>query len=373
MILKTQEIKSISKQILLAVDNNAANLELKTLNNYLYLNVTNKEYYVSVKYELSESEEFRATVSAILFLDLISAITTDTFELNIKDNTVILKSGKSSYKLPMIYENDKIMELPVIKIENKTVAMQISNDILQSIVNVNGQEIKKTKNVDANELQKLYYLTNEGCFTFTTGACLNKFTLEKPIKLLLNDRLVKLFKLFKSDVNFTLGYDALPNGQIQTKISLIAENVYLASIITNDDILISKVQGPCTATQNFINEKYSHSLVLSVNQLNDAISRLMLFTKHSIDKANMMYIVAKLHISNNELTITDRLANSESVMIENGSYVENEYDLKLNLFDLKLVLDSCKDEHITLNCGNGRSIVLTRGAISNLIPECKRD
>lgn len=369
MILKTKEFQDVCKTVVVAVDTNATNLELLVKENSLYLNVTNREYFVSVKFALDEPEEFHAVVDAELFLNLISGLTTETFELKIKDNIIMVKAGKSNYKLAMIYENDHLMQLPPIVIENKTVEMAIENDILKSIINTNSKELVKVKNIDSTELQKLYYITEDGAFTFTDGACLNSFKLEKPIKILLNSRIVKLFKLFKEDVDFSLGYDTLPNGIVQTKISLESTSVYLAAIITNDEILLSKVQGPCTATKNFINTTYTNRLVLSVNALSSAIARLMLFTKNSVSSTNMLSIKAIAKIENNELTFTDRLGNSESITIENGSYTEDSYEMIINLSDIKLVLDSCKDEHITMNCGNHRSVVLTRGNISNLIPE----
>lgn len=369
MILKTKEFQDVCKTVVVAVDTNATNLELLVKENSLYLNVTNREYFVSVKFALDEPEEFHAVVDAELFLNLISGLTTETFELKIKDNIIMVKAGKSNYKLAMIYENDHLMQLPPIVIENKTVEMAIENDILKSIINTNSKELVKVKNIDSTELQKLYYITEDGAFTFTDGACLNSFKLEKPIKILLNSRIVKLFKLFKEDVDFSLGYDTLPNGIVQTKISLESTSVYLAAIITNDEILLNKVQGPCTATKNFINTTYTNRLVLSVNALSSAIARLMLFTKNSISSTNMLSIKAIAKIENNELTFTDRLGNSESITIENGSYTEDSYEMIINLSDIKLVLDSCKDEHITMNCGNHRSVVLTRGNISNLIPE----
>lgn len=369
MKLKTQLFQEACKTLLLAVDNTSANLELVTKENNLYLNITNKESYVSIKYTLEQPEDFQATVAAPLFLNLISGITTDDFDLMIDGNVVKVKSGKSSYKVAMIYENDKLMELPKITLTNVAVEMPISLDILKSIINVNGKELQKVKNLDVSELQKLYYIDENGCFTFTTGACLNSFSLAKPVKMLLNDRIVKLFKLFKTDVNFALGHDELPNGTMQTKIVLQADDIYLAAVITNDEFLISKIQGPCTATKNYIAEAYAVKSVLSVKLLSAAIARLMLFTKNSVSKANMMSIKADLAVSNDEVSITDSLGNTEVVPVENGSAITANYNFSMNLADLKLVLDSCKEDYITMNCGNHRSIVINRGAINNLIPE----
>ena len=150
---------------------NAANLEVVAKGTSLFLNVTNKEFYVSVKYDLTEETNFAATVDASLFLDLVSQITAETFSLTVEGPALIVACGKSKYKLPMIYDNDKLMSLPVIKISNKTVEMPISFDILDSILNVNSKEIAKVKKMEVNELQKMYYIDETGCF-FYLGSCI---------------------------------------------------------------------------------------------------------------------------------------------------------------------------------------------------------
>ena len=216
MILKTKTFQEAANKILVAVglDRANANLELAAKDNNLFLRVTNREQYAAVRFELEQPTEFRAVVDATLFLNLISGINTEEFELNISDTNINVKAGKSSYKLAMIYENDKLLELPVIKLEPSevTVSMSIAHDILMSILNVNAREIQKAKKLDVNELQRYYYIDETGCFTFTTGACVNAFTLEKPIKLLLTDKVVKLFKLFNSDVWMTYGYNVNSDG-----------------------------------------------------------------------------------------------------------------------------------------------------------------
>ena len=371
MIIKTKDFAEVASKIKEAVslDENAANLEVVAKGTSLFLNVTNKEFYVSVKYELTEETNFAATVDASLFLDLVSQITAEEFKLNVDDRALIVTSGKSKYKLPMIYDNDKLMSLPIIKINNKTVEMPISYDILNSILTVNSKEITKVKKLEVNELQKMYYIDETGCFTFTTGACVNSFTLEKPVKLLLNERIVKLFKLFNEDVLFSLGQDPLPDGTSRTKITLETQNIYLAAVITSDDLLISKVQGPCIATKRFISENYDYHLVLSAREVSAAINRLMLFTKNSVDKANMTFIPARATINQDELIFADKFGNVESVTVENGSTINGTYEMGINLSDIKLITDSCKNEHITMNCGNHKSVVFIRGNISNLIPE----
>ena len=373
MLIKTKDFAEVATKVkdALCIDEKSANLEIVAKGASLFLNITNKEVYVSVSYALAEEADFAATVDASLFLDLVSQITSEDFTLGIEGNALIVSSGRSKYKLPMIYDNDKLMSLPVIKIVNKTVEMPISHDILDSILNVNSKEIAKVKKMEVNELQKMYYIDETGCFTFTTGACLNSFRLEKPVKLLLSDKVVKLFKLFKEDVLFSLGQDPLPNGTVRTKIALETPDVYLAAVITSDDDLINKVQGPCIATKRFIENPYQHHVVLSAKEVSAAISRLMLFTKNSVDKVNMAFIPAHVIMDNDEIVLRDKFGNIETVQVESGSYIDESYEMDVNLADIKLITDSCKGEHVTMNCGNHRSVVFVRGNISNLIPEVK--
>lgn len=376
MILKTKLFQEAANKILVAVgiDKASANLELAAKDTKLYLRVTNREYYCAVAFELEEPTEFRAVVDANLFLNLISGINTEEFELNISDTNVLVKSGRSSYKLAMIYENDQLMKLPVIKLEpdQVTVNMSISHDILMSILNVNGKEIQKAKKLDVNELQRYYFIDETGCFTFTTGACVNAFTLDKPIKLLLTDKTVKLFKLFNTDVWLSYGHSVNSDGSLQPIVVFQTEDVYVATRLLNDETCVHKIKAPCDAMKNLIKEVYDHNLVLSATDLSAAIGRLLMFHKNSSAKADLSFVPANINFNSSELTISDISGDShEVVTIENSSSISGEYSMGVNLIDLKAVLDSCKNEHITMNCGNKKSIIICRANISNVIAETR--
>ena len=376
MILKTKTFQEAANKILVAVglDRAAANLELAAKDTTLFLRVTNREYYAAVKFDLDAPTDFRAVVDATLFLNLISGINTEDFELIINDANVVVKAGKSSYKLAMIYENDQLMKLPVIKLEQDqvTVSMAIAHDILMSILNVNGKEIQKAKRLDVNELQKYYYIDETGCFTFTTGACVNSFTLEKPIKLLLTDKVVKLFKLFSSDAWLSYGHLVNADNSLQPIVVFQTEDIYVASRLLNDDTCIQKIKAPCDAMKNLIKEAYDHNLVLSASDMSSAISRLLMFHKNSSAKADLSFVPAVVDFNETELTISDLTGdNKEIIVIENGSSTPGNYSMGVNLIDLKAVLDSCKNEHITMNCGNRKSIIINRGTISNVIAETR--
>lgn len=376
MILKTKQFQEAANKILLAVslDKTAANLELAAKDTVLALRVTNREYYVAVTFTLEQPTEFRAVVDANLFLNLIAGINSEEFELTINDTNVIVKAGRSTYKLAMIYENDKLMALPAIKLdaEQVTVAMPIEHEVLMSILNVNGKEIQKAKRLDVNELQRYYYIDETGCFTFTTGACVNSFTLEKPIKLLLTDRVVKLFKLFNTSAWMSYGHTVNADQSLQPIVTFQTEDVYVATRLLSDETCIHKIKAPCDAMKKLIQEVYDHTLVVSASDMSAAIARLLMFHKNSSAKADLSFVHANITFDNAEFTISDASGdNTEVVTVENGSVTAGNYTMGVNLIDLKSVLDSCKNEHITLNCGNRKSIIINRGMISNVIAETK--
>ena len=375
MLIRTKEFKEVANAILLAtsVDNKIkANLELVAKKGNLYLNTTNKEFYVGVKFPLSEEVNFRAVVEAQTFLNLIAGITASEFDLLVDEQKVTIKVGKSQYKIPLIYENNELLTIEPIRIGNVRIEMPIDIDILKSIVNVNSKELLKLKNaVNVTEVQKLYYVDETGCYTFTTGACKNGFQLEKPIRLLLNDRIVKLFKLFDESVYFRFGIDELKSGLVQQKVTFETENIYLAAIVTCDEILINKFLPALNALKDILETSYSNRIVVSAADVANALNRLLQFTKNTVESADMNSIFGTFTFTDNEMLIADNNRNIESIDIENGSYVSTDYSMVVNLRDLKLVVDSCKDEHITINFGNGKAIVITRGTITNYIPEVR--
>ena len=285
MILRIEEMKNACSKILAAVDSNnlsvlTETLQLKTEGNSLYLSVTNREYFAKVRLDVDTGTEFHATVNANLFLKLVAQMTTDTVELNKIDNALVIR-GNGTYKLPLVQDNDKLLELPEIVINNPTVNFVIPSDVLLSILQYNSKEI--TKISVTKPIHKLYYMDESGAVTFTTGACVNNFKLDQPVKVLLNDRLVKLFKLFKGEkVNFTLGYDAISDEIIQTKVRFSSDDVTITAILSCDDSMLR--QFPVNAIRGRADAVYPYSINMNREQLIQTINRLMLFTTGSNGK-----------------------------------------------------------------------------------------
>lgn len=365
MLLKNEELKEVCSKILTAVDpdgnsNVTETLELIVENGTLHLNVTNREYFVEIKIPVDVNENFHATVNATLFLKLISQITTEEVELIIEDKSLVVKAN-GVYKFPLIYDNAELLKLPEIKIENVTSEFVISSSILHDILNYNSKEL--SKKVYLKLVQRYYYVDECGCITFTSGACVNNFTLPQPIKMLLNQKTVKLFKLFDGEVKFTMGHDALTDDITQTKVKFDNGKVTLTAIISCDDSLINSV--PVNVIRGMATDEYKYSVVLNKDEMLQAINRLLLFSS-SRTYSEFTFTPENVTLSLNNLS-------KEKINYYNDTSVSEEYHTMLDLNDLKLTLENCSESHITMNFGNERSIVIVRNNIYNVIPEVDYD
>ena len=364
MVLNTKEFKEACQTILYAIDTKGASLYTETLElvasgQVLNLNVTNRAYFATVKFSLQEGCEFRAAVNAKKFLSLISKITTNTVDLSVNKNSLVV-TANGKYTLPMIYNNDQLIKLPRIEMGEITNEMDIQNSILQSILVNNSKEL--TRGLPTKPVQEYYYIDELGAITFTTGACVNSFTLPKEIKLLLSDKVVKLFKLFKGDgsVKFTMGQSAVYDDTIQTKVCFKNDKVELTTKLT-DSSLITGV--PVSAIRGMANKTFPYTMVLEKEAMSQALNRVMIFNSDDTDYGN-------ISVKGCNFTISD-FNNGSYETIQSTSEPVNvsEYNMILNLKALKSILDGCEEDYLTMCFGDNKAVVFKKNSITDLIPE----
>ena len=364
MVFKLSDLKDVCSKILTAVDSGentqiTDTLELEVKDKVLNLSVTNREYFTRVCLNVGVDATLHASVNAMLFLKLIYSLTSENVELEVNNNALTVK-GDGTYKLPLIYDGENMLKLPEISISNITQQFDIKKDILSSILKYNMSELNK--GVVISKVQKLFYLDNEGCITFTTGACVNSFTLLSTVKLLLTPKVVKLFKLFKDDnVHFELGQDDIGGGVIQTKVIFKDSITTVSSILPGDSNLINSV--PVSAIRNRATCAYSYSVNLNKNSVLNAIKRLSLFA----DKTTTA--VVTLAFKNDRVEISDDKANHESIYYDSDTLTNCDYVGKLSVDDFKLTLESCTDQYITFSFGNHQAMVISKKNVYNIMPE----
>jgi hypothetical protein len=299
-------------------------------------------------------------------LKLVSQITTDTIALSVKDNTLIVE-GNGTYKLPLIFEGESLLTLPKIIIENPTATFTIGADTLNSILHYNSKEL--TKGTISKPVQKLYYMDENGAITFTSGACVNSFTLPQPVKVLFNNRLVKLFKLFKEgNVEFTLGYDGISEDIIQTKVKLSNEDVAITAILSCDDTLLNSV--PVKAIRGRANNEYPYSINIDKTALLQTINRLTLF---SSAESSFSRPYGTFEFGADRVTIYDSKGENreEIYYVNDTSNVKDTYKAIFNLSDLKITLETCTEPYLCMSFGDSSALVISRGNVKNVIPEVK--
>lgn len=376
MILRIENLQEACKDILAAVDSNELSavtetLELVTKENFLLINVTNREYFAQVKIDIGEVIDFHATVNANLFLKLISQLTTDTVELNSKpgENFITVKAN-GTYKIPLIFDGDKLLELPQIDIVNVTNEMNVPSSVLKSILMYNSKQL--TMGTISKPVQRLFYVDEKGAITFTNGACVNSFTLEKPVKLLFNSRLVKLFKLFNDEnVKFTLGYDSISDDIIQTKVRFESSNIVLTAILSCDDKLLSVF--PVNTIRARASTEYPYSVNIHKDNMLQTINRLLLFNSTAGSSKEVIKPYSTFVFDKDSVVIYDVNKENKETINYNNTVINctEPYKAILDLTELKVTLESCTEQYLNLHFGAGTAFVITRGHIANVVPECR--
>lgn len=360
MIIETKAFQSACKTILYAVDSKDSTLLNETLElvangDVLNLNVTNREYWCSVRFKLTEPTMFRAAVNAKLFLNLISKLATPTIEITKDTNFVKVKSS-GEYKIAIIFNNDKMLELPVIAIDNVTNEMSMNSDILHSIATYNSKEL--TRGPIVRPVQGYYYVDEHGAVTFTSGACVNSFELEKPVKMLLSDKVVKLFKLFKPDtkISFTIGQDPINDEIIQTKVKFESDVVTITAALCDYGMIASV---PVDAVRSMASKAFNYSIVVNRDDLLKAIDRIMLFNE---DDRSI------LTVDKEKITVSDTgMNNFDSVKLENECNNITSYAMEVEIKGFRGILEGAEDQYVTICFGDDRAIVVKKSNISDVV------
>lgn len=371
MLIKTKDFKKTASAIELAIssDSKASDLELKVNNDKLFLNITNGEFFVSSIFDLENADpDFHAVVDGKSLLSLINSLSAESFDLEVEERLLKVQVGKSKYQFPLKIEGDSLKKINPIRIINKVNELTIKPEILQSILKVNGAEVKKAasmKLVKENPLHSMYYLTNEGCFNYSTGVCLNLFTLDSKINLLLNNRIVKLFKLFDTDATLTYGIDSA-NGVEQHKIVLTSENNYVASLITNDLNLNSSINSKFESSKRMINEPFKVQFSTDSEKLSEIVSRFSTYTKNLFKSVEPTFIPVRLSVTNNEVSLSDKRNNIDYLEVTDVQS-DADYTITINLYDLITILGSCKNTTLTISFGDAKAIKVQHDSVIHLI------
>ena len=365
MVLRTNDIKDICNALLKSMDSNDSHLlQIAGEGNVLCWSISNNGFYLKMNLSLSEAVDFRATIEAGLFLKLINQLTSETVDMSVAGNALIIKAN-GVYKFPLVFDDGRIKEIPELRIENPTVNMTIPSNTLKSMVTYNSLEVGKK--ISNSPVQSMYYVDECGCLTFTSiSSCVNNFTLSTPVKMLLNHSVVKVFKLFndEEDVNFTMGYELLANDLIQTKVKFETANVcVVAALPTNMKELLGQL--PVEMMREVATQKYKHTVTVNKQLLLQAINRMLLFNSGSI------VACGTFTFKDYSVVLSDDAANNfEEIFYDSKvSSLTTPYVTMLDLNELKSIISSCAEPTVTFTFGNVQAMVILRDNVYNILSE----
>lgn len=372
MKINTKELKEITKKIavVLAADSKASYVNIKTSsdNTVLYFSLTNGEFYVSFKLNLSEPEQFNTTVASKAFVDLINSLSGDSITLLTDESVLKIHAGKGKYKLPVIYENGVIKEPLQISVSEPTVDIDFPLEYLKSIDAINSQEFVRINEAKIkNPANKLYHISDAGCFTAANsfGACLNSFKLDTQLDVLVNKSIVKLFNLFDSTPRFY--YELATNGNIkQAIITLISDNIRLGAYTTADPKTRAVLQAMVTKIRQMAAAIYQVNLVVNAKELSAALGRLAVAAKHT-GKASMEGYEIELFAAGNSLFISDNNENSEEITLDASTQLVGTYKARTVISTLKSTIDLCKEDLVTIRATQGSHYVVDFGNVKYFI------
>ena len=250
----------------------------------------------------------------------------------------------------------------ILSLYNVTSTFTVDASTLMSILNNNTREVVST--IVTKPVQKLYYIDNEGCLTFTNmSACVNSFTLPTTNKVLLTQKLVKLFKLFRDgDVKVTLGFENV-GGVTQTRILLEQDAIKVTSILTSDVAMLNSI--PVSAIRGRANKLFDHQVTFDTKNFLETLDRLLLFdTTNSLNKG-----IGVFEFGATSVNIYDsRKANHEEVAYASGT-CENTYVANLDLESIKAILLSTDSQVFTMSFGDNQAIVVSFSNIKNVVSQ----
>jgi len=113
-------------------------------------------------------------------------------------------------------------------------------------------------------------------------------------------------------------------------------------------------------------------VLVSKNSLVQSLSRLLLFSNVQPGTYNSFGI---LEFNNDAVSIYDMNKDNREIIYyasgENNS--TEDYSAIIDIKKLKTILDGCTDDYVIIRFGNHQCIVVSRGKISNIIPEAVKN
>jgi len=315
MILTTdrEELEVVLKKARHATETKSAlpiltNVLISAENSILTIRATDLENYLTVKVNADIEEEGKTCVNSKKITEVVRNLNSATVRLELRDNNLIIRGGRSLFKLPVADPED----FPEFT-EPPEASEQIGGDILLN--GIEKVEYALSKEEGNIALQGLY-ISGHGDEIHFVGSDGHRLALFYPkghfnSSLLLSKKSLKVLKQFVSSIE-NIG------------ISLSEDNS-LAYFISNEwQLGVRLLEGEFPNYLSVIPESFSREVKLDRNELKRVLKRLS-----SIAEGNVLPL--KMHFTDNllilEVNDPDFGEGREEMDIE---YTEEPYEISFN-------------------------------------------
>lgn len=311
----------------------------------LKLYSTDMTNFLTVTVDKVTGEDINICVEAEKFTKLVSKITSSEIELNINDDSLVVKAN-GVYKLPIIMDEEGIVEFP----QNKEIVINSGEIKLTSVLsayNIN-------KNALAKTLEQPY---------LTGYYCGEKVISTDSVVITFNN-----FSLFGKDfepllISPQMMYLLTLNNEEDIKFGVDGENLVFST--SNIEIRGPKLSGiedyPIDAINEYLNVNFESKCKISKQLVLDVLDRLSLFISQ-YDKNGAYFTFGRKGL---------KIYSKKDSSVETVNYIESDkftsFTCFVDIVMLKEQLQACPEDTITLWYGNENALKIETGNIIQII------
>lgn len=330
--------------------------------------VSNKDYFLESSLNAECGDDIRVTINADTFIGIISKLDSDTIELHVENNALVITTSASEYTFPIVTVEGQTKELHRIEFDedNAIHATMTGKDII-SVADSNLQGLVNAE--FKREISQFIYVDNKGALTATNYIYLNEF--DNPsnteFKFLVNGAQADLLKVFgqSEKVNVCVS-NAVGNEKIYVKLSSDTPSISL-TCITQTPEMVAKF--PAQKIRELAFAISDVHVVISKSKLEKALGRLQVFDK----KGNTIAIRDKSQFvfGNDSVKLVSPKYHSFEIVKYEKSTNANEYSAMLRFDEVVNQLKATQSQFVDISYGNGKTVIFNSD-IKQIIPEQKR-
>lgn len=327
--LETKTLKNLITRVMKGVGNNESIMRtcwigIKCSNNTLSMTAWDGENYIQVSEDKIVCDDFKVTVTANTFAQLISKTTSESVTMELKDNYLDIK-GNGKYKLELpVDEEGELDKYPELVFDTSKAGSKIKLSAIVWAIESNKISLAKTP-----ELPHLmcYYFGNDVLTTNNiTAAIANINVFGKPI--MLKADLVNLVATMENE-DITVYTDG------QKILFETPKTVILGYFDEFKDEFENSVVEPL---EQLFETECPASCSVEKDKLLGILDRILLFVKTKEEGIRVMFTKNGMQFYNKENSVNELLPYAES-----NNFVNFEVKLQLDVLK-ELVNSTCDDK-----------------------------